>query len=481
MIQHAVTILFSSEDSMAKSFTLLCALPLMLASCSIPDSLLDRIKKSGELRVVTRVNPTTFIRGKNGTRGLEYELVTRFAKELGVKPEFVVTRSFDEILPTVVHGGAHFAAAGLTATPSRERLVRFTQSYQTVTPQLVYREGTKKPEKITDTVGGTFEVVAGRSHEERLQELKSLHPELEWTAKKHTSSEELVSLVVEQIIDYTVCNSNEVALSRRFHPELKVAFDIGGPLPVAWAFPHAEDDSLFDAAYSFLDELEQSGELKRIIDHYYGYLDSLGATDTRTFRQHIFQRLPKYRAHFKQAALETGLDWRLLAAIGYQESHWDPTAVSPTGVAGIMMLTKAAAKDLGVESRTDPKQSILGGSRYILMVREKIPDRIPEPDRLWMALAGYNVGFGHLEDARILTERHGDDPDKWVDVKKYLPLLSQKQYYKSAKHGKARGREPVDYVDNIRSYYDLLVWENNRQEIPVANTLPPPLRAPAAF
>ena len=466
---------------MKMGLLLSCALPMVLAACSIPDSQVDRIKESGELRVVTRHNPTTYFRGKRGTRGLEYELVTLFAQELGVKPTFVFTKSFDQILPMIARGDVHFGAAGLTATPGREHLVRFTHSYQSVTQQLVYRLGTKKPKKITDTLGGTFEVVAGRSLVERLQELKREHPELEWTEKREVSSEELISLVVEQIVDYTICNSNEVALSRRFHPELKVAFDISGPLPVAWAFPHAQDDSLYDAAISFLDNLKQSGELKRIIDHYYGHVESLDVLDTHTFRRHIVQRLPEYRAHFKQAALETGLDWRLLAAIGYQESHWDPKAVSPTGVTGIMMLTKAAAKDLGVKSRTDPKESILGGARYILLVREKIPDRIPEPDRLWMALAGYNVGFGHLEDARILTERHRDDPDKWVDVKKYLPLLSKKKYYKTVKHGKARGREPVDYVDNIRSYYDLLVWETNRQKVPVASGIPAQLTAPGAF
>ena len=466
---------------MTNLLLLSCALPLMLASCSIPDPLVDRIKENGELRVVTRHNPTTYYRGRNGTRGLEYELVSLFAEKLGVKPRFILAESFDQILPAVARGEVHFGAAGLTATRGQEHHVRFTRSYQSITQQLIYRQGTRRPKQITDTLGGTFEVVAGRSHEERLQELKREHPDLEWTANSEVSSEELISLVVEKIIDYTICDSNEAALSRRFHPELKVAFDITEALPLAWAFPHAEDDSLFEAAQSFLGELEQSGELKQILDRYYGHVESLDAVDTVTFRRHIVQRLPSYVALFKQAALETGLDWRLLAAIGYQESHWNPKAVSPTGVTGIMMLTKAAAKDLGVESRTDPEQSILGGSRYILMVREKIPERIPEPDRLWMALAGYNVGFGHLEDARILTQRHGEDPDKWVDVKKYLPLLSQKKFYTTVKHGKARGKEPVNYVDNIRSYYDLLVWENNRQAVPVASGLPTQLTPAAVF
>ena len=315
----------------------------------------------------------------------------------------------------------------------------------------------------------------------RLREIKLEHPELEWSAQQDVDSEELLTLVVEQLIDYTVANSNEVALSRRFHPELKVAFDISEPQPLAWAFPHAQDNSLFNAAQSFLKKLKRSGKLAQIIDRYYGHADSLGALDTRTFRRYIAQRLPAYSEYFKEAAKQTGIDWRLLAAIGYQESHWNPKAVSPTGVQGIMMLTKAAAKELGVKSRTNPKESILGGAHYILQVREKIPERIPDPDRLWMTLAGYNIGFGHLEDARILTQRRGGDPDRWVEVKNHLPLLSQKEHYTTVKHGKARGQEPVSYVENIRGYYDLLVWENNRQEIPVATGSSTPSTSPATL
>ncbi|MCP3870855.1 MAG: membrane-bound lytic murein transglycosylase MltF, partial [Gammaproteobacteria bacterium] len=322
--------------------------------------------------------------------------------------------------------------------------------------------------------GGLLEVVAGSSHEEELQKLKVKHADLEWVSQKELQSGELLNLVKEQMIDFTVADSNEAALARRFHPELKVAFDLTGPQQLAWAFPHSQDSSLYNSARTFLEELKASGTLAQLLERYYGHTNRLGFVDTRTFRRHMAQRLPPLLPFFKEAAKQSNLEWRLLAAIGYQESHWNPKAVSPTGVRGIMMLTKGTARQLGIKDRTDPRQSILGGARYVRIVEKKIPQRIPDPDRQWFALAGYNVGFGHLEDARILTQRHGDDPDKWSDVKKHLPLLSQKKYYSTLKRGFARGREPVKYVDNIRGYYELLKWENSQTDNlqkPVSNVL----------
>ena len=169
-------------------------------------------------------------------------------------------------------------------------------------------------------------------------------------------------------------------------------------------------------------------------------------------------RLPKLRPYFEEAEALTGIDWRLLAAVGYQESHWQENAVSPTGVRGIMMLTQDTARHVGIKNRLDPRLSIIGGARYLRIVEKKIPDRIDDINRLWLTLAGYNIGFGHLEDARILTQRQGANPDLWLDVKERLPLLRKKAYYSTVKHGFARGNEPVTYVENIRNYYDLLLW-----------------------
>lgn len=436
-------------------------LALTLTSCSKPTPLLDRIKAAGELVVLTRNSPTTYYEGRDGLAGPEYELVQLFAEELGVKPRFIVPDSFDEIIPTLIRSEAHVAAAGLTVTTGRESLIRFGPSYQKITQQLVYKSGNGHPRTIEDTAEGILEIVAGSSHEEKLQQLKSTNPNLEWEAKKGIESEELIQLVLEQVIDYTVADSNEVAINQRYYPELKVAFDLTEPQSLAWAFPHAEDSSLYDAALLFFERIKEDGTLKQILERYYGYFERLNFVDKRTFRRHMASRLPRFIPLFENAAGKTGIDWQLLAAIGYQESHWNPRAKSPTGVRGMMMLTLATAKQLGIKNRLDPQQSILGGARYLRLIEEKIPDRVEEPDRLWLALAGYNVGFGHLEDARILTERSGGDPDKWADVKRHLPLLSQKKWYKKTRHGYARGREPVAYVDNIRSYYDLLTWTND--------------------
>ncbi len=306
-------------------------------------------------------------------------------------------------------------------------------------------------------------VLAGSSHEEELKRLKSSHPELKWQSRADLESAELMQMVLNREIDYTIADSNEFAVSRRFMPTLGVAFDLTKPQPLAWAMAHAEDGSLYSAMEAFFKRIKADGTLNELIERHYGHIGRLNFVELSTFVRHYKNRLPKYKDFFLEAQEISGIDWRTLAAIGYQESHWNPKAKSPTGVRGIMMLTLAAAKQMKVKSRLDPRQSILGGARYLRYIEDKLPDRIQEPDRLWLTLAGYNVGFGHLEDARILTEHLGDNPDKWVDVKKHLPKLSLKKWYTGLKHGYARGKEPVNYVDNIRGYLELLRWQERKK------------------
>lgn len=452
-------------------YALLCVSCLLLVACGKQSSLLEQIQEQNELIVISRNGPTSYYEGANGPAGFEYELVRLFANFLGVELRVVVPPNFNDILPLTALGDVHLAAAGLTITEKRKEKVRFGPVYQKITPQLVYRSGSKRPKTLAD-LEGILEVVAGSSHEERLIALQEQYPGLAWTAKDNTS-EELLELVWEQLIEYTVADSNELAINRRFYPELMPAFDISPEESLAWAFPRGDDDSLFNAAVVFFNKIRKNGLLVQLIERYYGHIGKFDYVGTRRYQADVETRLPLYREMFIEAASEINMDWRLLAAIGYQESHWDTNAISPTGVRGIMMMTLDAAKDMGVENRLDPAQSIRGGARYLSSMIDKIPERIKEPDRTWLALAAYNIGFGHLEDARILTQKNKGDYDKWVDVKKYLPLLSQKKWFQQTRYGYARGREPVRYVENVRTYYDILVWMTDKEtEIPETSKMP---------
>ena len=178
--------------------------------------------------------------------------------------------------------------------------------------------------------------------------------------------------------------------------------------------------------------------------------------DTQVFLHHIKTRFPTYQEQFKIAGELQGIPWTLLAAQAYQESRWNRNAMSPTGVRGLMMLTRDTASDLGVENRLDPHKSISGGAQYLAWLYRRIPDQISDPDRTFVALAAYNVGLGHVKDARILATRLKRNPNKWNDLKTVLPLLAKKKYYRTLPHRYARGWEPVQYVKRIRAFRTLL-------------------------
>ena len=440
---------------------------------------LEKIVQRGELVVITRNSPTTYYEGLDGKTGLEYDLASRFAESLNVNLRIVISDNLTDIIPMLNGDQADFIAAGLTVTEARKALVRFAPAYQEITQQLIYKrqKGKKRPRSIDDIVDGSLEVVASSSFDERLRELAAEHPDLHWKTSDNSDVEQLLQQVATGKIDYTVIDSNEFELHRRFYPSLNVAFDIGEPQQLAWAFrTDRSDDTLFQRASSFINKVRENGTLTYLIERHYGYAREFKPVETTIFLRHAQKRLPPYEYMFKEAAAENEFDWRLLAAVAYQESHWETDAVSPTGVRGMMMISEKTAGQLNVRNRLDARESITAGARYLKDLRDRIPPDIGDPDRTWMALAAYNVGFGHLEDARKITESRGGDPDKWLDVRKYLPLLSKNKWYRKTKHGYARGWEPVIYVRNIRSYYDILVWMDERDNIDGAKPSAPDLR-----
>ncbi len=443
-------------------------------------SQLERIKRSGVLTVLTRTDPTTYYQNDNGFAGFEYDLINLFADHLGVTAAFKTPATFDQILNDIQTNKADIAAAGITVTEQRQKTLAFSPPYHEITEQIIYRTGTPKPKGPQDLANGILEVVKGTSHVDTLQSLKQKTPTLHWLINDTLSTDGLLFLLNQNLIDYTVADSNQITLIRRFYPQLNIAFDISPPRQLAWAMHLSPDKSLLRATTHFFTLIKQNKKLEQLIDRHYRYAEKMTYANNCTFRQHIKSRLPRYQKIFESAATEQELDWRLIAAIGYQESHWRRNAISHTGVRGIMMLTRSTAKQLGFNNRIKPENSIRGGALYFKQRLNRIPASVPTPDRIWMALAAYNIGYGHLDDARILTQEQGDNPNKWMDVKKHLPLLSQKKWYKKTKYGYARGHEPVLYVENIRNYYDLLTWltEDNSIEEQAMKPRPKPATEP---
>ena len=222
-----------------------------------------------------------------------------------------------------------------------------------------------------------------------------------------------------------------------------------------WAFP-ASGGALLEMAETFLERIRRDGTLERLEDRYFGHVHRLSAEDIERFLEKMHNVLPRYRRHFIDAQEIHGLDWRLLAALAYQESQWDPLATSSTNVRGMMMLTEDTADRLRVADRLDPRQSILAGARYLAELKEQLPPEVAEPDRTWLAMAAYNLGMGHLNGARFIASLVKRDPDSWYEMKQVLPLLAKPEYYSRLKSGAARGGEAVIMTENVRNYYDIL-------------------------
>ncbi len=445
---------------------LIALIAALIGTCSSAPPLLDQVLELGELRVVTRNTPTTYFIGPDGPAGPEYDLVRGFADEIGVELVIETVENVAEIMPFLLEGKAHMAAAGLSATEARREYLDFSYPYEHVDMHLIYKLGTGKPRSIEDIVGRSVEVVADSSHSQMFEALSEVYPEIEWSQNADEEVVDLLEKVALGEIDFTVADSTDFNIQRHFYPDLRVALDLDVDDPISWAFRKEDGASLLERADNYLINADRSGIVAQVHDRYYGHTKKFDYVGTRAFVRHFESRLPRYRKMFEEAGERYGVDWRLLAAIGYQESHWRSHAVSPTGVKGLMMLTLATADYLDIEDRMDPESSIFGGARFFALQLERLPDSIEEPDRTWFALAAYNVGFNHITDVRQIVEWQGGDPDKWVDVSEALPLLAKRRWYSRVQYGYARGWEPVLYVNNIRNYYNIIRWLTENEAPP---------------
>ena len=432
---------------------------------------------SRELVVGTRATPTSFNRENTNDEsgraivletGFDHDLVTAFAQSLGKKVRFVVANDEQSLHQLLERSEVHMAAAWLTRrfveAPSNRNLTGAddeqkpqaslliaSRPYANDALVLVQPANTIPITRLTQLHDQEVHTLQANSYELWLTYLskQKIVPRLETHA--NWSESDLLKAVSKNQIKLAIVPGATYRIAQNYTRGIDSTLDVSPEEEIVWAFPKRLGETLALQANQFLISAEKDGTLRQLRDRYFGAVNRLQEADRSDFLVKVKTRLPQYLSQFKRAQTTSGYDWRLLAALAYQESKWDANAVSKTGVRGLMMLTGDTADRLGVRNRLDPYESIMGGARYMDYLRDEIPASVPEPDRTWMAIASYNVGPNQMNAARRGTKAMGLNPDSWADVKKALPQLGQ------TKDGvKIRGGEAVVTAENVRMYYAIL-------------------------
>ena len=408
-----------------------------------------------DLIVLTSPGVLSYVTDEEGTKsGLEHDLVEAFALELGVAVKYIVVPP-EQIAPKLAAGQAHLAAAWLS--PSTGTNLKSTPPLATTHDLLVQHEASLPLSEKAELSGRTVHVMAGSRQAVTMQRLSREIPDLKIIEEKSGDLITLLEAVGNRQVELAVIDSGMEDIANQFVPSMRATLTLSDEQPIVWLLGQNPNSELQARTGEFIERAQRDGTMARLEDRYFGHARRLNQADIVKFLGQIETTLPKLRKMFQAAQTVSGIDWRLIAAVAYQESHWDSNATSPTGVRGIMMLTEETADRLNVSNRLDPKESIPAGAKYINLLKDALPHETKEPDRTWLALAAYNIGPGHFNAARTIAKQLGADPLAWYEMKRILPLLAKPKYYERLKSGRARGGEAVILVENIRSYYDILV------------------------
>lgn len=445
------------KQLMSKKGVLILILTVLLftVSCGKKDAL-DRIEASGKITVLTRNNAHSYYIYRERPMGFEYDLAKAFSQFLGVKLE-VRTPTWEGLIEELPEGKGDFVAASMTITSAREKIVHFSESYLAIQQQVILHKYNNRINKIEDLEGKTVHVRRGTSYEERLNELNLEGMQINIKTHDDIPTEELIEMVHNRKIEITVADSNIALLNRRYYPDIKINFALEEQQSLAWAVNKGEK-RLLKKINEFFNKIKEDGTFQKIYHKYFAYIDVFDPFDLKKYQRRLKTRLPKYKGIIQKAAKKYGFDWRLIASVIYQESHFDPKAQSHTGVKGIMQLTRDTAMEMGISDRRDPEQSIMGGVKYLRKLYDRFDD-VNDPDRLFITLASYNIGQGHVRDAQKIAKNQGKNSNSWTVLEQTLPLLRDPKYYKKTRYGYCRGKEPVRYVEKIRTYYDILKRE----------------------
>jgi membrane-bound lytic murein transglycosylase F len=426
----------------------------------------EDIVRSGEIRFVMRNGGHSYYIYRDQPMGFEYDLAKAFAKELGVRLKVVVAEERHQMIRALLAGSADCMAAGLPIDSLRKKGVMFSEGYMETQPHIISHRQNLKIRRAQDLAGETLHLGGDVSWQESLRVLRDMGIDVKVAQSSSASAEALIREVALQRIGVTLAGSHIALLTRRYHPQVCVADPIGETQSLAWAV-NAHSEQLLKRVNFFFRKIKRDGKYREIYNRYYENVDTFDFVDLRTYHKRIRTKLPRYRPFIKDAAQRHGFDWRLIAAQIYQESHFNAKAKSHAGAFGLMQLTEATAVSLGVKNVLNPVDNIYAGVQHLKNLFD-LYGGSKTREALFIALAAYNIGQGHIQDARRLAEEMNLDPNKWSSLKKTLPLLSRKKYYRNAAYGYCRGVEPIRYVRQIMLYYDILKRQSLEENITLA-------------
>lgn len=430
---------------------------------------LEQIKASGTLRALTVYSGTSYFLYKGRPMGYEFELLERFAEYLDVDLEMIVVNNINELFEKLNNGEGDIIAHGLTITTDRKEEVSFS-NHLYLTKQVLVQ---KKPDNwrgmswtklkkalVHDTIdllGDTISIRSMTSYKERIYNLSdelggTIHINL---LSGELATDEIIEKVVNGDIKYTIADNNIASIMATYYPILDVKVLVSFSQRIAWATRH-DSQNLLNATNNWLKQIKRKIDFNVIYNKYFKNKKYFRRRIKSNFYSLNNQQISPYDGLIKKHSKVLNWDWRLVASQVYQESKFDPRVSSWAKASGLMQLMPNTAKELGVTNRSDPEQSIKGGTKYLKRIWknfEHIPDSI---QRTKFAMASYNCGMGHVFDAQRLAEIEGLKKDVWDDhVETMVLKLSKPEYYNHpiVKYGYVRGLEPYNYVKQIFERY----------------------------
>ena len=409
---------------------------------------LPEIQARGTLRVLTRNNYSCFFLYRGEERGFEYELARKFAEELGVKIEVVIPPHASDLIPWLRAGKGDLVAASIPFQELASRGVASSRPYDFTRVAVVVRKDNEALKSILDLPGHQVWV---RKDLHLLEHLQALNRRLKGKIKiiplrSEFDLEDVLVLLSQGKIDATVAYSHMAELEINYYPNLKIAFEISGDLPLSWQV-RKSSPLLLEAANRFWEKTYRSTFHNMLMRRYYIYSPA-------RYRQAHWQvkekgQISPYDRLIRKYAEKNGLEWTLLAALIYEESRFDPEAESFTGALGLTQLTTTTAYALGISNPVEPRAAIRGGARYLRQLRDSFGS-VPEAERMNFALAADLVGTEHIRAAQDLAWQKNLNPKGWIGgIKETLPLLVEKEYYQKSKSGYCPCGAVVEYVKSV--------------------------------